>query len=782
MKTCLILSVLLSFPGLFLNAQNIFSLKEKTDKYLERYSQQKVYLHFDKQNYFAGDNIWFKAYVIDAVNHKPDTLESALYVELFDTKGFLVKKEIIHIQKGYGKGDLVLPDSLSEGNYLLRAYTPWMLNFQEDFHFTRNFFIQNPEEKNFISRRTRRENRGINRELDQKSKEYSFSFFPEGGNLIYGLENRLAYHVQNSLGEGVDVRAELLNSAGNTISTFKTSDNFSGRGVTKFTPLDSERYIIKVTFPNGRTQNYPIRNIQSSGFVLNVLPKDDSFSISVSGKPVSFDSNLYLVVHTRGAIHKFIEIDGDQKFQIKNDDLPFGISAAALFDQNARLISERLFFNYPRQVKDIVLQASKANKGFIIQIEAPDYPMDSTTFSISVAGSSGLNPIQFHENIITRFLLTSDLNFRVENPLKYFTEYSLANNSIDLLMISSGWERINWPDIMKEKTPEIVFRKLDGFPIFGNIEPTDESKEFDRYSFEVTLKHGDDLTVRSTITDRQGDFKFEDIQEHGEFEAAIGVLGLQESQPRYLELFPVAIDDSKMDANWQFRELQERRSRNWTRVSLRSRESSDRRIDIADNLSYSYGSPDQIIYIKKNDQRFRNMRDILISQAPGILIDGNTIVIRGRGSINLGNQPLIKVDGQVYSSFQFLNLPPMEISHIEIYKGPSASIFGVRGGNGAIVAHSRRSSVARQIILEYILSGFYIPRNFEPADLDSNNNFSDHPEYFYTISWNPSVKLDESGQMNMQLEVPDGLENLHIILEGVDATGKIHHIYQKHKL
>ncbi len=782
MKTFLILSVFLFLPGLFLNAQNVSSLKEKTGKYLERYSQQKVYLHFDKQNYFAGDNIWFKAYVIDAVNHKPDVSESTLYVELYDTKGFLVKKEIIHIQKGYGKGDLVLQDSLSEGNYLLRAYTPWMLNFHEDFIFTRNFFIQNPAEKNFISRRTRRENRGINRELERKNKEYSISFFPEGGNLVYGLENRLAYHAQNSLGEGIDVRAELLNSTGNTISTFRTSDNFSGRGVAKFTPLDSERYGVKVTFPNGRTQNYPIRNIQSSGFVLNVMPKDDSFSISVSGKPVSLDSNLYLVVHTRGAIQKFIEIDGNHKFQIKYDDLPFGISAATLFDKNARLISERLFFNYPGQVKDIVLQASKAYNGFNIQIEAPAYSMDSTTFSISVAGSSGLNPIQFHENIITRLLLTSDLNFKVENPVKYFTEYSLVNNSIDFLMISSGWERISWQDIIKEKTPEVVFRKMDGFPVFGNIEPTDESKEFDRYSFEVTLQHDDDLKVKSTRTDRQGDFKFEDIQEHGEFEATIGILGLQESHPRILELFPVTIDDSKMDANWHFRELPEKRGGNWTRVSLRSRKPSDRRIEITDNLNYSYGSADQVIYIKRNDQRFRNMRDILVAQAPGILIDGNFIVIRGRGSINLSNQPLILIDGQVYSSMQFLNLSPMEISHIEIYKGPSASIFGVRGGNGAIVAHSRRSSIARQIILEYILSGFYIPRNFELADLDSNNNLFDHPEYLYTISWNPSVKLDESGQMNMQLEVPDGLENLHIILEGVDAAGKIHHIYQKHKL
>ena len=782
MKTFFLILAFPLFLSFYTSAQNIDSLPEIKSSYLDKYSQQKVYLHFDKHNYFAGDDIWFKAYIINAVNHKPDTSESALYVELFNTKGHLIQKEIIHIEKGYGPGDFSLHDSFSEGNYLIRAYTPWMLNFQDDFIFTKNFFIQNPEEKNFISRSTRRENRRINRELEQKSEEFSINFYPEGGSLVYGLENRLAYHAQNSLGEGIDARVELINSAGISVSDFHSSDTFTGRGVTKFTPQDKERYTARVTFPNGRTRNFPVRNIKSSGYVLNVMPEDDYFDISVSGNPASFDSGLYLVIHTRGAIHEFLKINSNHNLKISNNDLPYGISVVSLFDQDASLIGERLFFNYPGEARNLGLKASRVNDGFNIQIDAPDHSYDSTSFSLSVVGSGTLNSPQLKENILTRILLTSDLTFKVENPLKYFTGYSLENSAVDLLMLSSDWQRMSWQNIIEDKTPDIVFRKLDGFPVFGNIEPTDESKEFDRFSFEVTLQIGDDLKVRSTKTNEIGNFVFDSIKEHGEFKAKIGILGLQRSNPRFLELFPDKFDGSEMDMNMHFRELPQRRGSNWVRTAFQPRKKSDRRQEIRDNLTYHYGSPDQIIYLKHDDERFRSMRDVLATRVSGVTVDGNSIVIRGPSSLLLSNQPMLLVDGQRYSSFNFLNLTPMDISHIEVYKGTSASIFGLHGANGVIVAHSRRSSIAQQLIFEYIFSGYHIPRDFEPIDTKRKNNFFDHPEYLYTVSWNPFIKLNESGQKSMQLEIPDGIKKMHIILEGVDAEGKIHHIHQMHEL
>lgn len=43
---------------------------------------EKLWLHLDKPYYAAGDEMWFKAYLVDAVNHCSDTLSNFIYVDL----------------------------------------------------------------------------------------------------------------------------------------------------------------------------------------------------------------------------------------------------------------------------------------------------------------------------------------------------------------------------------------------------------------------------------------------------------------------------------------------------------------------------------------------------------------------------------------------------------------------------------------------------------------------------------------------------------------------------
>jgi hypothetical protein len=776
-------SVFLLIPALLLSffsqAQNIESLVDLAERYLERYPQQKVYLHLDKDEYFAGDNIWFKAYLINAHNHLPDTVESTLYTELFDTKGSLIKREINRIDKGYGKGDFFLPDSMPEGNYLIKAYSPWMLNFDERFIYSRNIFIQNPESKNYINRRTRRENRRFNRELEKKNEEYNFEFFPESGSLVYGLKNRIAYHASNSLGEGISVDAKLVNSAGIISGTHSDLTGLHGRGLFEFVPESGEKYSIVVDYPKGRNRSFPVRNIKKEGYVLRVDETDDMFRISVKNNSGAGDES-YLVLHTRGVIHKFNIINENYIFDINKNELPQGISVVSLFDSNAKIIAERLFFNFTGDESSISMNVNvRQNRMIDININAPDHYSDTATFSISVSGFDSGSRSEPIENILSRLYLTSDLTGITEDPAWYFSGSDDNRKAMDMLMLTSSWERIQFDKILNEDFPEISFRRLDGFPVFGNIEPTEESKEFDRYSFEMTLQVDDELLVRSTRTNSIGDFKFDSLKVHGEFNARITILGLQNSKPGYIELFPDRLQGSEMDINLNFRELPQNRGSNWVRTPTELRRPSDRRRKIRDNLPYHYGSADQVIYLRENDERYRTMRDVLSTRVSGLSIEGNSIIMRGPSSIVMSNQPLLLVDGQRYSSFQFLNLSPVEISHVEVFKGTSSSIFGLRGANGVIVAHTRRSSIQQELIFEYILSGYYIPRDFSETSKAGAGNISKYDDYQYTFHWDPFIRIDENGLKSINLQAPEGVKNVSIVLEGIDQKGRIFHRYSK---
>ena len=45
---------------------------------------EKLFLHLNQPYYGAGDTMWFKAYLTDAVSHRPDTLSNFIYVDLAD--------------------------------------------------------------------------------------------------------------------------------------------------------------------------------------------------------------------------------------------------------------------------------------------------------------------------------------------------------------------------------------------------------------------------------------------------------------------------------------------------------------------------------------------------------------------------------------------------------------------------------------------------------------------------------------------------------------------------
>ena len=104
---------------------------------------EKLYLHLNQPYYGAGDTIWFKAYLADAVSHRPDTLSNFIYVDLADRRGeFVLSRKIKRDSLGFANC-LPLPDTLSAGEYTLRAYTGWMLNFDPAFFYRRNITVGN---------------------------------------------------------------------------------------------------------------------------------------------------------------------------------------------------------------------------------------------------------------------------------------------------------------------------------------------------------------------------------------------------------------------------------------------------------------------------------------------------------------------------------------------------------------------------------------------------------------------------------------------------------------
>lgn len=106
---------------------------------------EKVYLHLDKDNYIAGETVWFKSYLYS--DFYPDTISTTLYVELLNGSSVPISVKILPVVYGNTKGQFELPDTLATGYYFIRAYSLTMLNHSDEFLFKQTIYVSGSKQK-----------------------------------------------------------------------------------------------------------------------------------------------------------------------------------------------------------------------------------------------------------------------------------------------------------------------------------------------------------------------------------------------------------------------------------------------------------------------------------------------------------------------------------------------------------------------------------------------------------------------------------------------------------
>jgi len=114
------------------------------DKLRNDYPQEKVHLQTDKPYYSVGEDIWFKAYVVNAEKNLLSNQSKILYVDLLDDRDSVRQTLLLPVENGLASGNLHLSDSLlTAGNYHLIAYTKWMQNFGSEYFFKKDITLVN---------------------------------------------------------------------------------------------------------------------------------------------------------------------------------------------------------------------------------------------------------------------------------------------------------------------------------------------------------------------------------------------------------------------------------------------------------------------------------------------------------------------------------------------------------------------------------------------------------------------------------------------------------------
>lgn len=270
--------------------------------------QEQVYLHLDNNCYYKGDNIWFKGYIVNTQLYTVNALSKTLYVDLLNPGGEIIDKKILKIEDGQCHGDFTLNNTVFyPGFYEIRAYTKYMLNFGEDVIFSRLIPVFNPpkEEGNFREMTIKEYRRDIQNKRPKlkKEKKVNLRFFPEGGNLIEGLESRVAFCATDEYGTPIKVTGKIINKEKQELSRFETTHE--GKGLFSYTPK-IEKHKVSVRYKE-KDYQFDLPQSLPNGYMMKVdnISQPDSIEIAIQKNTQAHADILGLAIMCRGKIYKF---------------------------------------------------------------------------------------------------------------------------------------------------------------------------------------------------------------------------------------------------------------------------------------------------------------------------------------------------------------------------------------------------------------------------------------------------------------------------------------------
>ena len=749
------------------------NLAEKLESYYKRYPQQKAYLHLDNVSYHAGEKIWYKAYLVDARTHRADTISKILIVELVNSFGVSSMIQMVKLDRGFANGDFLLPDTIPEGLYQLRAYTNWMRNFDQEYFFQREINIWNPEQTLKLYRDDKLANKRHKKKSMRRSKKIDIQFFPEGGYLVNGLESKVGFKAINELGLGFDFEGNIFDDKNKIVCPIKSMH--LGMGAFSFVPEAGRKYHAEVLTADGKDYRFKLPETRSSGYVLSVLKNGDK-QLKLRIASTLSDPMVMVTCHIRGNIIYKGQVqlaEGGKTLDIPLDDAPSGILHITLFNDQREPICERLVFIRSEDRLRIAVLKQKSTFKPREKVDINLLVMDQQNnpvagnFSLAVSDRDLVNnAADFQSGIITNLLLSSDLAGRIEKPDYYFDDNNQdADEALDYLLMTQGWRRFNWDDVMNENLLGIAYPIQKNISVSGRI-----TKElFDRplKDLPVTLTVVSEFNdVYVTRTDNRGQYVF-DLPDY-EDTVQVEITARRKNGKKNLVIY---IDDNDLPVTEQIFSSYSRDM--IVRGTNRFKPPPEEEIDTMQVVSKGiYRTPDYVLEVTDDMRTYGSVLDMIQGRIPGVQVTGNSVLIRGPSTFLGSNEPLYLIDNVPVDVTAVQTMNPMDVERIEVLKGPSAAIYGARGANGVIAIFTIRGRFMIKGILKFDMLGFHRPREFYSPKYGTR--FDDLVEdYRTTLYWDPYIRTDSTGMAKISFYCSDVRSSYHIVVEGISEEGKI---------
>ena len=454
------------------------------------FPQEKVYLHLDNTSYFVDEKIWFKAYVVRTDNMQLTDLSKVLYVELLNPLGDVVQTEKIPLTNGQGSGSIPLTWRSGMGFHEVRAYTRYMMNWDENGVFSRVIPVFGASEKGEYSIKINREASYVRlpsykKQLEEKgdkgqivkvkqtedgmivddtvrasrrnvkkqsrrNEDMMVHFYPEGGDLVRGLDSRVAFEIHQGDSVLEHVQAWVMRANGDTLA--RATLVGGNRGLFYCRPDEEKLYLGVISKPGESPKLFALPQVKSEGCVLSMNMQSPVIVADIIATFEYQNTPLGISIMHNGNVCYFdtLRINGCEggQLEFERSTLPSGINQITLFTREGRILAERLFFVYPHDNDTCGKIGVKLLTDTIAPYRKMAFELSAdpgSTVSFSVADVATQLNEGNHQNIYSYLLLCSDLKGYIHHPDYYLAsddaEHRLAT---DMLTLVQGWRRYDW--------------------------------------------------------------------------------------------------------------------------------------------------------------------------------------------------------------------------------------------------------------------------------------------------------------------------------------------------
>jgi hypothetical protein len=554
----------------------------------------------------------------------------------------------------------------------------------------------------------------------------------------------------------------------------------------------------------------PLPDVKRSGahLQIKVAPGKREFRVNLSPDIATNSDSVYLVgtmfQHPVFTIAKAAK--GDIVGIVPTANLPYGVLTITVLDKSWKPLAERITYidnNAPYIFKpemEVVRWGLSYRARDEVKITVPE----NVASSLSVSVTDLSIDADTSDNILSTLMLTSELKGKVNNAAYYFTNPSEEKQQkLDLVMLTNGWRRINWQQIVSDVTPKVIFpRDTSYMSLSGTVTGIMPGSIGDGSAAMMILTQKDQQNRMLLVpVQRNGTFNdpsvilFDTAQVYYQFQDKNLKGATALFMPNKLRTPPVGkFNNSSLFPDtaglWRHLLLSAELSDNIRKSKYKELEVvtvQAKAKPLIDQMDEKYSSGlfsggDAIRFDLIND-KFAMVGDIftyLQGKVAGLQITGQGA---GASLSWRGGSPQIYVDEVPADISMVSSINITDVAFIKAFRPPFMG--GFNGGNGAIAIYTRRGNDVKREpgagIPSARVEGYTNIREFySPKYLTTEPAPGADRDVRTTLYWNPNVTIDpRTKQAVISFYNNDVTDAFRVVIQGMTADGKIAHLEER---